>query len=115
MSANRHNVYFREDGKSALIEFRHGNTDYNTVGRITFIGGHPGSHFAFEKVGNSDWDDFSVPADELFAILNRLTGNEKFPPQADPSIEDTQVIKMQDATLPLGAQRGQYVAPFGER
>lgn len=92
-------------------------TDYSTVGRITFIGGHPGSHFAFEKVGQSDWDDFSVPADELLAILNTLSGNNSFPPRKEivSSIEDTQVIQMEPAIRPLGAQRGQYVAPFGER
>jgi hypothetical protein len=87
VSSNNHTVYYREDGKSALVEFWHGMTDYNTVGRITFVPGHPGSMFCFEKVHGES--DFAVPATELLGILNKLTGNEQFPARAT---DETQVL-----------------------
>lgn len=90
MSENSHTVYYREDGRSALVEFSHGMTSYSSVGRITYSPGHPGPVFWFEKV-SSEEEDFGVPADEILGILNRLTGNEKFP-AAHPSMEDTQVL-----------------------
>lgn len=90
MSSNSHTVYFREDGRSALVEFSHGMTDYTSVGRITYSPGHPGDTIWFERVSGSDID-FGVPAEELLGILNKLTGNDKFPAQ-HPSMEDTQVL-----------------------
>jgi hypothetical protein len=89
VSESRHTVYYHEDGRSALVEFAHGMTDYRTVGRITYCPGHPGSFFCFEKVHGDC--DFAVLAEDMLVILNRLTGNDKFP-NRDTSIEDTQVI-----------------------
>lgn len=87
MSSNSHTVYYREDGKSALVEFSHGMTDYSTVGRITFVPGHPGSIFCFEKVHGEE--DFAVPATELLGILNKLTGHPEFPARG---VDETQVL-----------------------
>lgn len=90
MSEISHTVYYREDGKSALIEYHHGMTDYTSVGRVTYSPGHPGDTLWFERVSGTDID-FAIPANELLGILNKLTGNDKFP-AAHPSLEDTQVL-----------------------
>lgn len=93
MSASKQQVYYSEDGRTAIVEFQHGNTDYKSMGTVTFSADPIGTNFVFRLKSNS-WDDdgFSILAEDMLAILNKLTGNERFP-NRDTSMEDTQVIR----------------------
>lgn len=92
MSASKNAVYYSEDGRTALVEFHHGNTDYQSLGSVTFSADPIGTNFVFRLKSNSWGDDgFSILAEDMLAILNKLTGNKQFP-AAHPSMEDTQVL-----------------------